>query len=235
LIKKLPVNQPVTCRGIRNAIFAYFSPMEQFNPLAARFLIDQYGEGGNILDINSGWGDRLAGFMASNAEAYTGICDSPDLLNCYIDQIDFLTDLKNDDQDVSISFEKSEILEYDSGVYDLILTSIPRYNLHKGDAASQNHRSLSAWKKDYLKPSIESAWEGLKTNGYMCIHLDDYKKNGNRVNIVNYLTGSIGTELKATRLPPIGYQISRNEKNLIEPIWIFKKTNKLSKNSMWNL
>ncbi len=58
----------------------------QFKPVVAKAIYD-ITEAKTVLDTSCGWGDRLAGFFASNAEEYYGCDPNPNTYRRYQEQI----------------------------------------------------------------------------------------------------------------------------------------------------
>ena len=54
----------------------------QYPPAVAKALYNLF-EAKDVLDFSMGWGDRLAGFHASNAESYTGIDPNQEVFDNY--------------------------------------------------------------------------------------------------------------------------------------------------------
>ena len=59
----------------------------QFKPIVAKCVYEMT-DAKRVLDTSCGWGDRLAGFFASNAEEYYGCDPNPNTYMRYTEQID---------------------------------------------------------------------------------------------------------------------------------------------------
>ena len=59
----------------------------QFKPVVAKADLQENNKAKTVLDTSCGWGDRLAGFFASNAEEYYGCDPNPNTYRRYQEQI----------------------------------------------------------------------------------------------------------------------------------------------------
>ena len=74
----MPLKNNLYIEGVR--VGAYFAT--QFKPSVAKAFYD-FTKSKKVLDTSSGWGDRMAGFFASNAEEYYGMDPNGDLHKNY--------------------------------------------------------------------------------------------------------------------------------------------------------
>ena len=79
--------QEINSKTLRTAISMRKYIASQFRPSAAKTIYDFFN-GKNILDFSAGWGDRLCGFLATDAESYVGVDPNSDAVSKYCDMID---------------------------------------------------------------------------------------------------------------------------------------------------
>lgn len=152
----------------------------QFRPSAALALYNRWARDGDVLDMCSGWGDRLAGFLASKAGTYTGFDPNLRLHDGYRKQIAEVG--RNGDAVIHwLPFEKSNLVD---NSYDLAFTSPPYFNIErysKDDGQSFNYKTLDLWLSKFLFPLVEKTFDSLKPNGRMIVNISDVY-SGHQIN-----------------------------------------------------
>jgi 16S rRNA G966 N2-methylase RsmD len=130
-----------------------------------------------ILDISSGWGDRLLGAMAHYADRYLGFDPNIDLQHGYNAMKDmFLKDeFKSAFEVRPTQFEEADL---QGETFDLIFTSPPYYDFEvyvEGDITQsmERYNSLDTWLVGFLFTSLKKAWNVLDQGGNMVIHIND--------------------------------------------------------------
>jgi hypothetical protein len=130
-----------------------------------------------ILDISSGWGDRLLGAMAHYADRYLGFDPNIDLQPGYNAMKDmFLQEKYKSSFEVRpIQFEEADL---QGETFDLVFTSPPYYDFEvyvEGDKTQSMERytSLDDWLVGFLFTSLKKAWNVLIPTGNMVIHIND--------------------------------------------------------------
>lgn len=216
---------------------------QQFKPIIAKYLYDFF-KAQNVLDLSAGWGDRLAGFFASNAKTYIGIDPNPRLHPDYQRQIEFYSNilkgtlgLEETVKNVRMIQSGSEDVDYKSldTVFDVIFTSPPYFNVERYNSDDPNqcyskYNTVDLWFEKYLYPTLEKSWEVLKENGFMAINIADNQS----VCVCDRMNDFISTLPKAKYIGTLNMPIQSKyfttedkEKSLIqkiEPIWVFQKT-----------
>jgi hypothetical protein len=212
-----------TCISMRKYVAA------QFKPSCAK-CIYQLFDSKNILDISSGWGDRLTAFMATEgAESYVGIDPNKALVNGYRGQIDAF----NGDKNITMHCDTAEDAVVE-GKFDTIFTSPPYFNIErysKDDNQSyKRYRKLDIWLNDFLYFSLSKYWDKLEDGGIMAINIGDVYSNHTINKICDPMNKFIGTLSGANYMGCIGYRMqkrlrSKSDKKGIfaEPIWIWGK------------
>lgn len=198
----------------------------QFKPSIAKALYSFFNAK-NVLDFCSGWGDRLVGYLASNAEHYIGIDPNTKLHKPYRDMIDFY----DPDKKVTLFNLPAEDVDYSSLTYDFVFTSPPYFNLEnysREDTQSiMRHPNLKDWKNDFFFYTLRNVYEGLDHGGRMVINISDF--DSGKVQICSEMIEFMSS-LGATYEGCIGYAINPSQavKKLItvtlaEPMFVWSK------------
>ena len=109
------------CIGLRKYIAS------QFRPATAMAVYDLF-QAKNVLDFSSGWGDRLVGFMASQAESYVGIDPNSNLFPEYKKMIDLYN---VDGKSIEMVEGCAEDVDLQEKTFDLIFTSPPYFTVER--------------------------------------------------------------------------------------------------------
>ena len=152
----------------------------QFRPSTALALYNRWAPEGDVLDMCSGWGDRLAGFLASNAAHYTGFDPNLRLHDGYRQQIAHV----GGNGSVVMHWLPFEHSNLRSNSFDLAFTSPPYYNIErysKDDGQSFNYKGLDQWTSKFLYPLVEKTFDALRPRGRMIINISDVY-SGHQVN-----------------------------------------------------
>lgn len=226
-VKSVDMGTLRTCIGLRKYIAS------QFRPSAAKALIE-YFNAESVLDFSSGWGDRLSGFMASNATHYTGVDPNSNLLDSYDKQIELFGGNKN----IEMIEGCAEEVVYDRK-YNLVFTSPPYFNIERytqdNTQSFKRYKKIEDWNKGFLFPAIENAWNSLEENGIMAINISDVYSGHKVNNICDPMNDFISTLNNAEYIGCYGYEMRKRPnsgalKNKVgvfaEPIWIWKKRTK---------
>ena len=161
---------------LRETLFGLKYECTSFKPSLAVGFIKNF-KVTNVLDISSGWGDRLIGAMAAGV-GYTGVDPNANLFPFYEEMIEFFKPA-NKPRMINSPFETVEGLTQE---YDMVFTSPPYFDLelYPGDGQSYmkedgTMKTVDEWYSSFLIPSLEKAWGLLKPNGYMIININDVK------------------------------------------------------------
>ena len=209
----------------------------QFPPAVAKEIYNLF-EAKHIYDFSMGWGDRLAGFHASDAETYYGTDPNVAVYKNYKEQ-DKLYDTKKKTvfknspaEDIDISKEK----------FDMIFTSPPYFNVeqYSTDETQSWKRygtDIELWLKNFLFATIDKCWNSLEDGGTMIINISDIFQNKKPMKICDPMNDYISKLPKAHFAGCMGLRLSKrpNSKNSkkedknktsVEPIWVWKKNDK---------
>jgi hypothetical protein len=218
-----------TCIAMRKYIAA------QFRPSCAK-CIYQLFNAETVLDFSSGWGDRLAGFMATDTtKKYIGIDPNDRLFEGYFDQFRTMDKMYNlhKTKDLSMISDTAE----DASVFDmvdLIFTSPPYFNIERytqeENQSFKKYRKLEIWLDKFLFFSINKYWSNLKDGGILAINIGDVYSNHTVNKICDPMNKFIGTLDGANYLGCIGYKMQKRLRSksdrkgvFAEPIWIWGK------------
>ena len=180
---KMPkINRNVlrTMIGLRKYICA------QFKPNVAKVLYDKLGSK-SILDFSAGWGDRLAGFYASETgEFYMGIDPRKENHPIYHEQSEFYDKHRTMFEVPKKSMfveHPAEDFEYKENSYDTVFTSPPYFNVERysyDDTQSWvRYKTIDEWNKNFLQKTLKKVWNSIKSGGYLLVNISDvYASSG---------------------------------------------------------
>lgn len=213
----------------------------QFRPAVAKALYDIY-EGGDVLDLCGGWGDRLAGAMASECvRSFTVIEPRPEAASLYQQQ--WL--LYGTPKPLTIYTECAEVQlpQLPEESFDLIFTSPPYFDCeHYGDATtdpdSQSHRryrKFLQWCEGFLFPVVDESCRVLKRGGFLILNVNDVMRRQVRHHVCDNLLGQMAKHSEMRYIGVWGYALAqrmgRNLQNQrsstrlprAEPMYVWQK------------
>tara|TARA_B100001287_G_scaffold274715_1_gene280640 strand:+ start:173 stop:1399 length:1227 start_codon:yes stop_codon:yes gene_type:complete len=210
----------------------------QFKPIVAKAIYDFFGAK-RILDFSAGWGDRLVGFLASNAESYIGIDPNTKLHEPYQQIVDFCSV----DKETKFICSPAEDADLTDVKVDFIFTSPPYFNTEKySDEETQSwkrYRSLNGWLNGFLYPTLKKCWDCLEDGGRIAINITDVLEGNKYLKVCEPMVEYMES-LGATYEGAIGYRIKKRPgKNqgsvggdvYCEPIFIWSKGK--AKDPLW--
>jgi hypothetical protein len=165
-----------TCLSLRKYICS------QFKPNVAKALYDFVGAK-NVLDFSAGWGDRMAGFFASEfGEHYVGIDPRKENHPIYQKQAEFYTKhngffetSKKADLFCSAA-EDFDFTPYNEH-FDIVFTSPPYFNVERysyDDTQSWvRYKNIDAWNELFLHKVINNLWPSIRKGGYLAVNIAD--------------------------------------------------------------
>ena len=212
----------------------------QYPPAVAKCIYNLF-EAKDVLDFSMGWGDRLAGFHASNAESYTGIDPNENTFKNYSRQ----NTLYETEKKTEFIQAPAEDVDLRDSEFDMVFTSPPYFHLERyADDETQSWKrygkDIDVWLGDFLFPVLEKCWNSLKDGGTMIINIADVYASKTKTENKSYLsicdpmndfiqslpqsnyTGCIGLQLN--RRPGSNNDKPESKgKKIIEPMWVWKK------------
>tara|TARA_R100001377_G_scaffold3265_1_gene1963 strand:+ start:524 stop:1747 length:1224 start_codon:yes stop_codon:yes gene_type:complete len=154
----------------------------QFKPNVAKALYDYY-DAKNILDFSMGWGDRLAGFYASqNTELYVGLDPRKENHPIYNQQAEYYNShLTMFETQKKTEFHCSPAEEFNFDQYkdtfDIIFTSPPYFNVerygHDDTQSWVRYKDINDWNTQFLQKSLDSMLPTLRSGGKLCVNISD--------------------------------------------------------------
>ncbi len=177
-LKVSKVNRSVlrTCISLRKYICS------QFKPNVAKGIYDRY-KCRNILDFSAGWGDRLAGFYASDyGELYVGIDPKKENPPIYRQQTEFyekhrtLFEGERKCEFINEPAEDADLSKYE-GMMDIVFTSPPYFGVERystDDTQSWvRYQHIGDWNTLFLHRAIDNVWKTLKPGGLLMVNISD--------------------------------------------------------------
>ena len=222
-----------TCIAMRKYIAS------QFRPSAAKAIYQKFNSK-NVLDFSSGWGDRLCGFCASDAESYTGVDPNENLKKGYYGQKMMYGMGKHITMICDRQLGQAQTVNLEE-TYDTIFTSPPYFNIERytqeDNQSFKQYRKFEDWMSFFLYVSLDNVWKHLEINGHLIVNISDVYSNHTVNKICDSMNDHISLLSGASYQGCYGYQMMKrpnsgsSERKLqdregifAEPMWIWKKT-----------
>ena len=158
----------------------------QFKPNVAKIIYDMF-KSENILDFSMGWGDRLAGFYASeHGKHYVGLDRRGENHPIYNEQSEFYEKhLGFFEHERKSEFHCSPAEDFDFAPYneyfDMVFTSPPYFSVERysyDDTQSWvRYKDINDWNKDFLQSTLGNLWGSIKKGGYLLVNISDVYTN----------------------------------------------------------
>tara|TARA_B100001287_G_C22653342_1_gene516347 strand:- start:399 stop:1598 length:1200 start_codon:yes stop_codon:yes gene_type:complete len=162
----------VNSKTLKRAIEVSCYKATQFKPSLAKALYNFFGAK-KVLDPSSGWGDRLVGFLASDAESYIGIDPNTKLHEPHQQIVDFC----KTDKETKFICSPSEEADLSDVKADFIFTSPPYFDIERyskeDTQSSVRYPKLNDWLEGYLYSTLENCWGALEEGGRIAINISD--------------------------------------------------------------
>jgi hypothetical protein len=158
-------DKDITIENMRETIWS-IGPREcsTFKPKLIKFFIELYNAR-KILDISSGWGDRLIGAMSCDIDSYDGFDPNPCLHKNYKKMMEFFKhDVVNKNAVYTIEELPFEEAELKQDYYDLVMTSPPYFTMEIYDDNPETNAKQSIVKM-YEREGKEDGGSGGKGDG----------------------------------------------------------------------
>jgi hypothetical protein len=181
----------------------------QFKPSVAKAFYDRF-ESKNILDFSAGWGDRLAGFYASNSgEVYVGL--DPNTMNhpIYKKQIEFYEHHRTFfevEKRVELHDTPAEDFDFSGYVdfFDTVFTSPPYFDIERySNEETQSwvrYKTIDEWNTQFLHKTLKNIIPTIKKDGILAINISDVYSHGQW----NSITDPMNTFLDSMGLDYMG-------------------------------
>ena len=247
-MKKVLVEGKEELRGGQLSEASYMSAFRlgtyiatQFKPNVAK-TIYQLTNAKKVLDTSCGWGDRLAGFFASDAEEYIGCDPNPNTYKQYLKQIELYNSFLTKPKKVTIYNTGAEDLPWDTiKDVDCSFTSPPYFSTeeyNKGGEKEENQswfkfNEYEKWRDDFFLPVSKKCFEVSK---HTLINIMDPTIKGKRYKscdeVVDMLkdnfVGQIGMRIMQRPKSDKLFETEKDKqefmnKTFIENVWCFSK------------
>jgi hypothetical protein len=204
-----------------------------------------------VLDTSCGWGDRLAGFYASDAHEYYGCDPNENVFNTYKKQcIWYETQLGCNDpyvidkddffycrgkKKVTLFRKPAEEIDWiticpPQGV-DCMFTSPPYFSTetyNKGGVNEQDqswarYDEYNRWREGFLFPMLKNVWPVIKEKGFVFVNIMDPVIKGVRYRTSDELVDFMINDLDAKFIGQIGMRIKQRPKKMDNLSAFFEK------------
>ena len=222
-----------------------------FKPSIAKAIYDMF-RAENILDFSAGWGDRLAGFYASEyGKLYVGIDPNEGNHENYNRQAEFYDkhlgffEHERTSKFICSPAEDVDYSEYEN-TFDLVFTSPPYFDRERySDADTQSwvrYKNIDLWNEDFLQKTLSKLWPTIKPGGNLLVNIADVNGGkGTWLEICNPMIdfmlktfddaiydGCIGMRMqKRPNCSGIGTDLEQKDEfseiAFAEPVWVIRK------------
>jgi hypothetical protein len=177
-------NLKITLENMRETIWHIgFKECSTFKPKLEKFFIEFFNAR-KILDLSSGWGDRLIGAMASDIDCYHGFDPNPCLHPNYKNIIKTFKNYQvNKNAVYIIKKQPFENAILKTNYYDLMMTSPPYFTMEIYDdnlstsktQSISNIHSEKEWFDKFLLVWIDKIYTALKKNGILALNINQFR------------------------------------------------------------
>ena len=206
-------------------VFLAKQSVSNFRPTVAKFIYNNYGSNGTVIDMSSGYGGRLFGFFASNCSEYIGFEPCTKTFNGLNDLGKDLQNLSNKKFKINYCGSENYLKEYEN-VSNLCFKSPPYFDTeHYSDEDTQSYikyPSIDLWINGFLKETIVNCYYYLKSKGYLILNIANTPKYNNIESDTIRLATSIGFTYVDTLKMELS-SVAKNKGRKYEPIFIFQK------------
>jgi len=196
----------------------------QFKPNVAKSIYDIF-KSKNILDFSAGWGDRLAGFYASETgEYYLGIDPRKENHSIYKEQSEFYSkhlgffEHEKKSDFICEPAEDVDLSKYEN-FFDIAFTSPPYFNVERysyDDTQSWvRYKDIDDWNELFLQKSLDGVWKTIKPGGYLLVNISDVnasskgKKSKGWLSICDPMNDFLDTLKDSEYQGCIGYEMAK--------------------------
>ena len=186
----------------------------QFKPVVAKTIYEMTNAK-TVLDTSMGWGDRLAGFYASNATHYIGCDPNPNTFKIYQEMIKVFDKLTNNKKTTQIYNCGAEDLPWDEiNNVDCAFTSPPYFSTERYNEGGEKEELQSwakfneydRWRDDFFLPVSEQC---INKSKHTLINIMDPKIKGKRYRTGDELCDKYNEKFKGQ----IGMRIMQRPKS----------------------
>jgi hypothetical protein len=169
--------------SLRDYIYTHTTECSTHNPLVIKFFIDRT-RAKKVLDMSSGWGDRLIGSILSGIDLYYGTDPNTCLHEGYDKIVRLLVPISpNPQMKVIIKKEPFETVHIplEFGQFDLMYTSPPYFDYEDytdeqtQSIAHDNTNKEDLWLKNFMYVSTRKIIDRIKFGGYIIFYFSQGK------------------------------------------------------------
>jgi len=179
-LEKLGKTELRTMIGLRKYICS------QFKPNVAKVFYEMF-DSKNILDFSMGWGDRLAGFYASNeTEVYVGLDPRKENHPLYDEQKEFYEKHRGFfENEKKSEFHIAPAEDFDftkyNNFFDTVFTSPPYFSVerysHDDTQSWVRYKNIDVWNEEFLHTTLRNIYPTVKKGGIIAINIADIYTN----------------------------------------------------------
>lgn len=179
VMRMLKYNVAMNNNSLLECYGCEYGRIYNFPPNVAKALYN-HSNSKRVLDFCAGYGGRLTGFWASQAEEYVGIDPNSEIP--YKELIDFLQSETSVSKRVQIIQNRAEAVDYDKlGKFDTVFTSPPYFSteIYSDDPSQSCHMypRIEDWLNKFLFSTILKVINVLIPGGVLMINIKDSNKN----------------------------------------------------------
>ncbi len=218
--------QPLNSYTLREALFKLVPEATLFKTTVAKSIYDIF-KPTHILDMSSGWGDRLIAAIAYGESSgvnvkYSGFDPNSALKYKYMDIVDKLAP-RNKYHNFKVRTEPFETANLkDIKDVDLFFSSPPYFDFeiytNEETQSINNYKTYNDWLVRFLFRSIKNAFSVIVKDGYFVMHITD---TGNMRNVCELIKLYIEEHLDGSYIGCIFTQAPGKRRH---PMWVFKNT-----------
>ena len=216
--------QPLNSYTLREALFNLAPEATLFKTTVAKSIYDIF-KPKHILDMSSGWGDRLIAAIAYGEASgvdvkYSGFDPNSSLKYKYMDIISKLAKRKENFKVRTEPFESANLKDIKD--VDLFFSSPPYFDFevytNEETQSINNYKTYNDWVVKFLFRSIKNAFSVIVKDGYFVMHITD---TGNMRNVCELIKLYIEEYLDGSYIGCIFTQAPGKRRH---PMWVFKNT-----------
>lgn len=196
--------------------------VSNFRPTIAKWVYQNYGNRGRVLDPCMGYGGRLLGACSSSIREYIGV--DPDINQCdgNTRMHESITKYGLRTPDVVLINSPFEDLQLEHGYFDLVFTSPPYFDKEKysyDDSQSWvRYPTMERWVTEFLYVLVDNSLSYTKPGGYLVINVSD--------KLAEYLYSHLGYPKYVWHMRlsnVIGRKKTKSETHKTEKILVWRK------------
>jgi hypothetical protein len=167
---------PATIEELRELLWKH-KQCTTFKPKITKYIVEMF-KARKVLDISSGWGDRLIGAMASDKDFYHGFDPNVKLASRYLEIINIFKPFAVNPSIVcSVESLPFEMANLQPGFYDLVMSSPPYFTMEIYDEmgegqSTEGNPSEIDWYTNYLSVWVKKCYHALRRGGILALNIN---------------------------------------------------------------